>query len=143
VPVGGRQRRLFREPVGLPALTDETPEHADFANSKGMTAMADDLLIAMIIAGFGLSGAYFRAVFVSWRRNQAAEWKREISLRELYGRGLCRNANEVAGSSTVQAETSVEAKAATLVAITDGEPAPAVDRVSKCSERQNDRGRFI
>jgi hypothetical protein len=136
--VGGRQRRLFREPSSPPGLTDERPEHADFANCKGMIAMADDLLIAMIIAGFGLSGAYFRAVFVSWRRNQAAERKREISLRELYAHRLCSDENDVPGSSTVQAEKNVDAKAATLGAITDGEPRPAIDRVSRCSERQSD-----
>ena len=70
--------------------------------------MADDLLIAMIIAGFGLSGAYFRAVFVSWRRNQAAERKWEISLRELYAHRLSRDENEVTGSSTVQMEKRVD-----------------------------------
>jgi hypothetical protein len=69
--------------------------------------MADDLLIAMIIAGFGLSGAYFREVFVSWRRNQTAERKREISLRELYAHRLCRDENEVTGSSTVEIEKRV------------------------------------
>ena len=66
--------------------------------------MADELLIAMIIAGFGLSGAYFRAVFVSWRRNQAAERKRELSLRELHAHRLGRDKNEVPGSSTVEIE---------------------------------------
>ena len=75
--------------------------------------MADDLLIAMIIAGFGLSGAYFRAVFVSWRRNQAAEQEREISLRELHAHRLYRDENDVPGSSTVQAEKNVDANAAT------------------------------
>jgi hypothetical protein len=50
--------------------------------------MADDILIAMIIAGFGVSGAYFRAVFVTWRRHQAAERKKAISLRELHADSL-------------------------------------------------------
>jgi hypothetical protein len=108
-----------------------------------MIAMADDLLIAMIIAGFGLSGAYFRAIFVSWRRNQAAERKREISLRELYAHRLCRDENDVPGSSTIQAEKSVDAKAATLGAITEGELQPTVDRRSRCGERQSDSRRFI
>lgn len=70
--------------------------------------MADDLLIAMIIAGFGLSGAYFRAVFISWRRDQAAERKRGISLRELHAQRLCRDKNEVTASSTVQIEKRVD-----------------------------------
>jgi hypothetical protein len=70
--------------------------------------MADDLLIAMIIAGFGFSGAYFRAAFVSWRRNQGAERKREISLRELHAHRLARDNNEVPGSSTVEIEKRVD-----------------------------------
>jgi hypothetical protein len=136
--VGGRQRRLFREPVCPPVLTDETPEHPDFANCKGMIAMADDLLIALIIAGFGLSGAYFRAGFVSWRRNQAAERKREISLRELYAHISCRDENAVPGSSTIQAQKSVDATAATLGAVTYTELRPTVDRISRCNQRQSD-----
>jgi hypothetical protein len=73
-----------------------------------MIAMADHLLVAMIIAGFGLSGAYFRAVFVSWRRNRAAERKRELSLRELHAHTLGRDKNEVPGSSTVEIEKRVD-----------------------------------
>jgi hypothetical protein len=83
--------------------------------------MADDILIAMIIAGFGLSGAYFRAVFVSWRRYQAAEQEREISLRELDGHRLCRDKNDATGSSIVRVERSVDGNAATLAATTDAE----------------------
>jgi hypothetical protein len=92
----------------------------------------------MIIAGFGVSGAYFRALFISWRRYQVAERKRELSLRELYANTLCRDENEVPGASTDQAAKSVDAKAAMLGVITDGEPWPAVERVSRCSERQGD-----
>jgi hypothetical protein len=108
MPAGGRGW-LFHEPGRPPASTDETSEHADcFANCKGMIAVADYLLFAMIIAGFGLSSAYFRAVFVSWRRNQAAERKREISLRELHAHRVCRDENEVPGSSTVQIEKRID-----------------------------------
>jgi hypothetical protein len=85
-----------------------------------MIAMADYLLVAMIIAGFGLCGVYFRGVFVSWRRNQAAERAREISLRELNAHRLCRDENEVPGSSTVQVEKSVDAKTATIGEVPDG-----------------------
>jgi hypothetical protein len=66
--------------------------------------MADDLLIAMIIAGFGLSGAYFSAAFVVLRRNQAAEQKRAIIQRELFAHRLCRHEQELRGSSTVEIE---------------------------------------
>jgi hypothetical protein len=89
----------------LPTKLASTPIST---NCKGMIAMADNLLIAMIIAGFGLSGAYFRAVFVSWRRMQAAERKREISLRESHAHRLCRDENEVTGSNTVQMEKRVD-----------------------------------
>lgn len=70
--------------------------------------MEDDLLIATIIAGFGLCGAYFRAVFVSWRRNQAAELKREIGLRHQHAHRLCCDENEITGSSAVQIEKRVD-----------------------------------
>lgn len=40
----------------------------------------DDLLIAIIIAGIGLSGAYFRAEYVSWRRYKAAIRRKDVSL---------------------------------------------------------------
>ncbi len=44
----------------------------------------DDFLIALIIGGIGLTAAYFRAVFVSWRRYKAAKRRQELSLRELH-----------------------------------------------------------
>jgi hypothetical protein len=89
--------------------------------------MADDLLVAIIIAGFGLSGVYFRAAYVSWRRNQAAERKREVSLRELHSNRLWRDENDA----------PIDAKGARLGAITDGEVRPAVDRASRRSEWQS------
>jgi hypothetical protein len=48
----------------------------------------DDLLIAMIIAGIGLSGAYLRAECVLHRRFKAAERKKLIVQRELYAHRL-------------------------------------------------------
>ena len=89
--------------------------------------MADDLLIAIIIAGFGLSGVYFRALYVLWRRNQAAERKRDVSMRELHSNRLCRDENDA----------PVDAKAARLGAITDSEDQPVVDRVPRRSEWQS------
>jgi hypothetical protein len=108
-----------------------------------MIAMAEHLLIAMIIAGFGLSGAYLRAVFVLRRRYRAAERKREIGLRELHCHGLCRDEKNIPRSSTVQTEKRVDAKAATPGAITEGELRPTVDRLSRCGERQSDSRSFI
>jgi hypothetical protein len=72
--------------------------------------MADDLLIAMIIAGFGLSGVYFRTAFVEWRRYHAAERRRELNLRELDPHGLHRDENAIPGSNTAQVEKRRETR---------------------------------
>jgi|HubBroStandDraft_1064217.scaffolds.fasta_scaffold07359_5 hypothetical protein len=89
--------------------------------------MADDLLLAIIIAGFGLSGVYFRAAYVSWRRNQAAEREREVRERELHSNRLWRDEDDA----------PIDAKAARLGAITDGEVRAAVDRASGHGEWQS------
>jgi len=41
----------------------------------------DDLMIAIIIGGIGLTGAYLRAEFISWRRSNAAERRKKAGLR--------------------------------------------------------------
>jgi hypothetical protein len=41
----------------------------------------DDLMIAIIIAGMGLTGAYLRAEFMSWRKSNAAERRKRAGLR--------------------------------------------------------------
>jgi hypothetical protein len=81
---------------------------AQICNSQGAIAMADDLLIAIIIAGFGLSGVYFRTAFADWRRYQAAERRREHNLGELHTHGLHRDEDAIPGSSTVQVEKRVD-----------------------------------
>jgi hypothetical protein len=48
----------------------------------------DDLLMAIIIAGIGLSGAYLRAEHISWRRENDAERKRLAGLRERHFKRL-------------------------------------------------------
>jgi len=48
----------------------------------------DDLLMAIIIAGIGLSGAYLRAEHMSWRRENDAERKRLAGLRERHFKRL-------------------------------------------------------
>ena len=70
--------------------------------------MADDLLIAIIIAGFGLSGIYFRTAFAEWRKHKAAERIREHNLAELDAHTLHRDENAIPGSSTVQVEKRVD-----------------------------------
>jgi hypothetical protein len=42
----------------------------------------DDLMIAIIIGGIGLTGAYLRAEFMSWRKVNAAERRKRAGLRE-------------------------------------------------------------
>jgi hypothetical protein len=46
----------------------------------------DDLLLAMIIAGMALSGAYLRAQYATRRSNLTAERRNALELRKLYGR---------------------------------------------------------
>ena len=70
--------------------------------------MADDLLIAMIIAGLGLSGVYFRTAFAERRRYQSAERRREHRLQELDAARLQRDKSAIPGSSTVQVEKRVD-----------------------------------
>jgi hypothetical protein len=44
----------------------------------------DNLLLAIIIAGTGLSGADLSAKYLAWRRCKAAERRKRFSLRKLY-----------------------------------------------------------
>jgi len=88
----------------------------------------DDFLIALIIGGIGLTAAYFRAEYVSWRRYKAAKRRQNLSLRELHVNRL-RLEKDVPVRGTVQLEKSLNAKAASRVAITDEEVRVAVDRV--------------
>ena len=39
----------------------------------------DNLLIAIIIGGIGLTGAYFRAEYLLWRRYKAAERQKKAN----------------------------------------------------------------
>ena len=39
----------------------------------------DDLLIAIIIGGIGLTGAHFRAEYLLWRRDKAAERQKKAN----------------------------------------------------------------
>jgi hypothetical protein len=41
----------------------------------------DDLMIATIIGGIGLTGAYLRAEFMSWRSSNAADRRKSAGLR--------------------------------------------------------------
>ncbi|HEY2780820.1 MAG TPA: hypothetical protein VGI90_08590 [Steroidobacteraceae bacterium] len=48
----------------------------------------DVLLIAVIVGGLGLSVAYVRAEYRSWREQGAAERRREAALRDLHAARL-------------------------------------------------------
>jgi hypothetical protein len=66
-----------------------------------MTAMSvDDLLIAIIIAGLGLSGAYLKAEYLSWRRYNAAQRKQQASLRAWHINRLRRAENDASMRDT-------------------------------------------
>jgi hypothetical protein len=80
----------------------------------------DDLLIALIIAGFGFSGAYFRAEYLSWRRCRASERKRETSFRELHASRLSCQKNDLPAPGTNRVERIRNAKTMSSGAITDG-----------------------
>ena len=55
----------------------------------------DNLLIAIIIAGLGLSGAYLRAELLLHRRLAAAERTRELAQREFYAKRVGLGQTEV------------------------------------------------
>jgi len=57
----------------------------------------DDLLITIIIAGIGLSGAYLRAELVLHRRLKSAELRKELSLRESHITRLRPEQNHMPG----------------------------------------------
>jgi hypothetical protein len=80
----------------------------------------DDLLIALIIVGFGLSGAYFRAEYLSWRRGQASARKRESSLRDLHASRLSGERNDPPAARINRMEKILNAKIMSSEPITDG-----------------------
>jgi hypothetical protein len=48
----------------------------------------DVALIALIVGGIILSGAYVRAEYVAWRKHRAAQRRSEAVLRELHAESL-------------------------------------------------------
>ena len=48
----------------------------------------DVVLIALIVGGIALSGAYVRAEYLAWREHGAAQRRREAALRELHAASL-------------------------------------------------------
>jgi hypothetical protein len=48
----------------------------------------DFVLIALIVGGIALSGAYVREEYLAWRAHGAAQRRREATLRELHAASL-------------------------------------------------------
>jgi len=48
----------------------------------------DFVLIALIVGGLALSGAYVRAEYLSWRKHGAALRRREAALRDLHAASI-------------------------------------------------------
>jgi hypothetical protein len=48
----------------------------------------DVVLIAIVVGGIGLSAAYVRAEYIRWRKNGAAQRRRETAQRELHAASL-------------------------------------------------------
>ncbi len=48
----------------------------------------DFVLIALIVGGVGLSGAYVREEYLAWRAHGAAQRRREAALRDLHAASL-------------------------------------------------------
>jgi hypothetical protein len=44
----------------------------------------DNLMMVMILSGFALCGAYFRAQYRDWRNRQAAEVEQKSRIRLIY-----------------------------------------------------------
>jgi hypothetical protein len=55
----------------------------------------DVLLIAVIVGGIALSVAYVRAEYRSWRKQGAAQRRREAALRDLHAARLSEQHNQL------------------------------------------------
>jgi hypothetical protein len=59
----------------------------------------DYILIAIIVAGIGLSGAYLRAELVLHRRTTALQRARELVQRDVHAERVCLGQNDAPGQS--------------------------------------------
>jgi hypothetical protein len=87
----------------------------------------EDLLIMVIVAGAGLSGAYLRAELVWWRRYSDAERKQRASLREWHLERLQREETDGPAPGRLNSEQPSMPMPPTLVAISDDEVGAAVE----------------
>jgi hypothetical protein len=72
----------------------------------------DDVLIAMLVGGIGLSIAYVRAEYRRWRGQGVTEARREIDLRDLHAARLFEQHEKRLAPSLVQLQTFGEIQAA-------------------------------
>ncbi len=71
----------------------------------------DVVLIALIVGGLALSGAYVGAEYRSWRKHGAAQRRREAALRELHAASLIEQ-REALLPSVLKLQGFVESEAA-------------------------------
>jgi hypothetical protein len=72
----------------------------------------DVALLAVIVGGIGLSAAYVRAEYLSWRANGAAERRRESVLRDLHAARLSGQDNPQLLPSVLELQGFGEGEAA-------------------------------
>jgi hypothetical protein len=67
---------------------------------------AANFMMITIFSGFVLSGTYFRALFLDWRRRHKAEFKRKVEIRRLYRVELSHPQDSVGARAAVLADRS-------------------------------------
>jgi hypothetical protein len=68
----------------------------------------DDLFIAIIIAGIGLSGASLGVKYCEWRKNQDAEKRKAARFKEWYAHHRCLQERDTCASSGSGQQTIVD-----------------------------------
>jgi hypothetical protein len=108
------------------------------ADRERMLAMAiDDVMIGIVVGGIGLSGAYIRAEYVSWREHRAAERRNGVTARELHAARLSRLHDDKLAPTVAQLQTFAEANAPIAEDIADSEIARRTARSSSQRSHPN------
>jgi hypothetical protein len=81
----------------------------------------DDVLIAILVGGIALAGAYIRAEYRAWCTRGAAARRRGSVLRELHAASLSQQQNAHLEPSLVELQTFTDTPAAAADEIADGE----------------------
>jgi hypothetical protein len=80
----------------------------------------DDVLIAILVGGIALAGAYIRAEYRAWRTRGAAARRRGSVLRQLHAASLSQQQNTGLEPSVVELQTFTDTLAAPADEIADG-----------------------